>query len=85
MSYEEYKKDRHKIMGYLTFTWLSLFLVVFFQALAYLFMKFYLFMIEGNSASNFYKKIGGKNECAFNKQVNIDGTEYTEEIFIFEG
>jgi ribosomal protein S18 acetylase RimI-like enzyme len=46
---------------------------------------FYLYMLKGNtSAAAFYKKIGGKENKVYNRELPIGKYKIEEEIYIFE-
>lgn len=46
---------------------------------------FYLYMLKGNaSASAFYKKMGGKENKLYNRELSVGEYNIEEEIYIFE-
>ncbi len=46
---------------------------------------FYLYMLKGNvSASAFYKKMGGKENKLYNRELSVGAHNIEEEIYIFE-
>lgn len=46
---------------------------------------FYLYMLKGNaSASAFYKKMGGKENKLYNREISVGSYRIEEEIYIFE-
>jgi len=48
-------------------------------------LPFYLYMLKGNvSASAFYKKMGGKENKLYNRELVISNYNIEEEIYIFE-
>lgn len=48
-------------------------------------LPFYLYMLKGNvSASAFYKKMGGKENKLYNRELVVSNYNIEEEIYIFE-